>query len=181
MWWSYWKFLNSENLIHIISNSMLQPDTGSKVKLNLYLSFSLQKSVLAALYSSEGSVMEVRIHCENVLLLLLQRSQIWLQLVVFTKSIGGKTLMFIYQYVRTSILVWHRSNLRWDALPDLTPPWSAGYQPRDLLFERPMPYPLHHGHSLLNLGNHLLFICTRKILQTCSIKYSQMHNSCMRK
>ena len=74
---------------------MLQPDTGSKVKLNLYLSFSLQKSVLAALYSSEGSVMEVRIHCENVLLLLLQRSKIQLQLVVFTlvvftMSIGGK-------------------------------------------------------------------------------------------
>mgnify|MGYP001804369722 CR=1 FL=1 len=82
---------------------MMQPDAGTKVKLNLFLSFSLQKSVLAALYSSEGSVMEVRIHCENVLLLLLQRSKIQLQLVVFTlvvftKSIGGKKLTFIYQY-----------------------------------------------------------------------------------
>ena len=100
-------------IIHIISNSMMQPDTGTKVKLNLFLSFSLQKSVLAALYSSEGSVMEVRVYCENVLLLLLQRSKIQLQLVVFTlvvftKSIGGKKT-HVHLSVRTCMLVWHRS------------------------------------------------------------------------
>ena len=74
---------------------MSKTDTGTKEKINLILSFSLQKSVLAALYSSEGSVMEVRIHCENVLLLL--RSKIQLQLVVFTKSISKDLYVSVAQ------------------------------------------------------------------------------------
>ena len=56
-------------------------------------------------------------------------------------------LVFLFQVsvrVHGIALMWHRSI--WGGMPFLTPPLSAGNRTRDLSYESPMPYPLHHGH-----------------------------------
>ena len=60
---------------------------------------------------------------------------LWCYLFFFILSMG----------LQTCILMWHRSI--WDRMPFQTPPWSAGNLTQDLLFGRPMQYPLHNGHS----------------------------------
>ena len=50
--------------------------------------------------------------------------------------------------LRTSTVVWHRGF--WGRMPLLTPLQSAGNCTRDLSYEKTMPYPSHHGHSLMH-------------------------------